>query len=126
MLSWKVVLAGLEEEEALLLTGLEGDGEAEIDVLERQVLLLVGEEDVLGLEVVVDDSMAVVELHDLDDSAGDIGSGTLRALPPRDDAIEELAVLVELHDDVHGALVLARIPHKNLSSVSSSMSMREM
>ncbi|BAS75068.1 Os01g0832450, partial [Oryza sativa Japonica Group] len=94
-------------------TGLEEDGEAEIDGLERRVLLLVGEEEVLGLEVPVDNAVAVAELDDLHDGAGDIGGGALRVVAPRDDAVEELPAFAELHDEVHGALVLARLPQRH-------------
>jgi hypothetical protein len=45
------------------LTRLLEDGEAKIDGLERGVLL-VGEEEVLGLEVAVDHAVPVVDLHD--------------------------------------------------------------
>jgi hypothetical protein len=58
----------------------------------------------------VDDAVPMAELDDLDDSAGDIGGGTLGVVPPRDNAVEELAALAELHDEVDGALVLARLP----------------
>jgi len=92
------------------LTGLEEDGEAEVDGLERRVLLLVGEEEVLGLEVPVDHAVAVAELHDLDDGAGDRGRRALRVVAPGDDAVEQLPSLAELHDEVHGAVVLARLP----------------
>jgi hypothetical protein len=58
----------------------------------------------------MDDAVLMAELDDLDDDAGDIGGGALGVVPLRDDAVEELAALVELHDEVDGALVLARLP----------------
>ncbi|KAL5647820.1 hypothetical protein ACJX0J_042175, partial [Zea mays] len=76
---------------------LEEDGETEVDGLERRVLLLIGEEEVLRLEVVVDDIVPMAELDDLDNGAGDIGGDALGVVPPRDGAVEELAALVELH-----------------------------
>ena len=58
----------------------------------------------------MDHAVAVAELDDLDYGAGDIGGGALGVVSPRDDAVEELAALAELHDEVDGALVLARLP----------------
>lgn len=54
--------------------------------------------------------MLVAKLNDLHDRPHDRGRGALRVMPPRDDAVEELAPLAELHHEVHGALVLARLP----------------
>jgi hypothetical protein len=84
-------------------TGAEEDGETEVDDLELRVLRLVGEEEVLGLEVPVDDPVGVAQAHDIDDGAEDGRRGALRVVPARDDAVEELAALAELHDEVHGA-----------------------
>jgi hypothetical protein len=66
----------------------------------RRVLLLIGEKEVLRLEVTVDDVVPMAEMDDLDDGASDIGGGALGVVPPRDDAVEELAALAELHDEV--------------------------
>uniref|UniRef100_A0A804LJV8 Uncharacterized protein n=1 Tax=Zea mays TaxID=4577 RepID=A0A804LJV8_MAIZE len=54
--------------------------------------------------------MPMAELDDHDDGAGDIGGGALGVVPLRDDAVQELAALAELHDEVDGALVPARLP----------------
>jgi hypothetical protein len=48
-------------------------------------------------------------LHDLDDGAHDAGGGALGVVPPGDDAVEELAALADLHDEVHGVRVLERL-----------------
>jgi hypothetical protein len=58
----------------------------------------------------VDDVVPMAELDDLDDGVGEIGGGALGVVPPRDDAVEELTTLVDLHDKVDDALVLARLP----------------
>ena len=52
-------------------------------------------------------------LHDLDDGAGELGGGALGVVLPLEDAVEELAALAELHDEVHAVVVLARLaqPH---------------
>ncbi|BAS94457.1 Os05g0467150, partial [Oryza sativa Japonica Group] len=94
-------------------TRLEEDGEAEVDGLEWGILLLVGEEEVLGLEVPVDHAVAVAELHDLDDGARDRRRRALRVVAPGDDAVEQLPSLAQLHDEVHGAVVLARLPQRH-------------
>uniref|UniRef100_A0A0D9ZES0 Uncharacterized protein n=1 Tax=Oryza glumipatula TaxID=40148 RepID=A0A0D9ZES0_9ORYZ len=46
-------------------------------------------------------------LNHLDDGARDGGGGALGVVAPRDDPVEELAALAELHDEVHVVLVLA-------------------
>src|SRR5688572_25268113 len=48
-------------------------------------------------------------LHDLDDGAGELGGGALGVVLPLEDAVEELAALAELHDEVHAVVVLARL-----------------
>lgn len=52
-------------------------------------------------------------LHDLHDSAHDSGGSTLGVVTAHDDAVEELAPLAHLHDQVHGVAVLERLtePH---------------
>ena len=45
-------------------------------------------------------------LYDLHDGADDAGGGALRVVAARDDAVEELAALADLHDEVHGVAVL--------------------
>jgi hypothetical protein len=89
-------------------TFLEEDGEPKVGGLERRVLVLAEEEEVLGLEVAVDDAHGVAGVHDLDDGAEQRSGGALGVVAPGDDAVEELAAGTELHDEVHGALVLVR------------------
>jgi hypothetical protein len=88
------------------LAGLEEDGEAEVDGLERRVVAPVLEQEVLGLEVPVHDAQRVARLHDADDDARDLGGLALGEVPPVDDAVEELAALAELHHDVDVERVL--------------------
>jgi hypothetical protein len=122
---------------------LEEHREAEVDGLERRVLRLVHEQEVLRLQVPVHHSVLVAQLqqwpdwiddgaqrqrmnatcwlihivvgylHDLDDGASELGGGALGVVPAREDAIEELAALAELHDEVHPVGVLAGVaePH---------------
>jgi hypothetical protein len=87
---------------------LEEDGEPEVGGLERRVLVLAEEEEVFGLEVPVDDAEGVAGVHDLDDGAEQRGGGALGVLALGDDPVEELTAGAELHDEVHGLLVLVR------------------
>ncbi|BAS95569.1 Os05g0585601, partial [Oryza sativa Japonica Group] len=87
-------------------TGLEEDGEAKIGGFERGVLALVEEEEVLGLEVPVHDPHGVAAVDDGDDLPAEGGGGALGVVAPGDDAVEELAALAELHDEVDGVAVL--------------------
>jgi len=48
-------------------------------------------------------------LHDLDNGAGELGGGAFRVMLALEDAVEELATLAELHDEVHTFVVLARL-----------------
>ena len=52
-------------------------------------------------------------LHDLDDSACDQGGSAFGVVPPRHDAVEELPALAELHDEVHGIVVLVGVPERD-------------
>jgi hypothetical protein len=70
------------------------------DPVERRVLKLASEQEVLWLEVPVHDPVVVVELHDLSDGAADLGGGLLGVVAAGEDAVEELAALAELHDQV--------------------------
>lgn len=88
-------------------TWLEKYGQSEINGLQRRILLLVGKQEVLRLQVPVDHAVLVAELHDLDDGPGDRGGGPLRVMPPGDNPIEELAALAQLHHQMHGIVVLA-------------------
>lgn len=87
-------------------TGLEEHGEPEIDGLERGIVVLVGEQEVLGLEVPVHDPEGVARLDDPDDDPREIRGLALGEVAPLDDPVEELASLAELHDDVDVDLVL--------------------
>jgi len=90
------------------LTRLEEDRESEIDGLEREVVVLVGEQEVLGLEVPVHDPERVAGLDDPDDDPGELGGLALAVVPALYDPVEELASGAELHDDVDVDLVLVR------------------
>ncbi|BAS94669.1 Os05g0491800 [Oryza sativa Japonica Group] len=90
------------------LTFFEEDGEAEVGGLERGVLVLAEEEEVLGLEVAVDDAHGVAGVDDLDDGAEERGGGVLGVVALGDDPVEQLAAGTELHDEVDGVLVLVR------------------
>lgn len=54
--------------------------------------------------------MLMAHLHDLDDGLGDHSGGPLRVVASGHDAVEELAALAELHDEVHGIVVLVGVP----------------
>ena len=84
----------------------EEDGEPKVGGLERRVLVLAEEEEVLGLEVAVDDAHGVAGVDDLDDGAEERGGGALGVVALGDDPVEELPAGAELHDEVHRALVL--------------------
>jgi len=88
------------------LTRLEEDRESEIDGLEREVIVLVDEQEVLGLEVPVHDTEGVAGLDDADDDPGELGGLALAVVAALYDPVEELAPGAELHDDVDVELVL--------------------
>jgi hypothetical protein len=88
------------------LTRLEEDRESEIDGLEREVVVLVDEQEVLGLEVAVHDPERVAGLDDADDDPGELGGLALAVVAALYDPVEELAPGAELHDDVDVELVL--------------------
>nr|CAB3451612.1 unnamed protein product [Digitaria exilis] len=95
------------------LAGLEEDGEAEVDGLERRRLLLLllpvvpaEQQEVLGLEVPVHHPQRVARLDDADDDPRDLRRLALREVAPLHDAVEELAALAQLHDDVDVERVL--------------------
>jgi hypothetical protein len=99
-------------------TGLEEDGESEIRGLERRVLPLVKEEEVFGLEVPMHDPHGVAAVDDGDDLPAEGGGGTLGVVPPRDDAVEELPTLAQLHDEVDGVAVLVGAPELDDAAVA--------
>ncbi|WVZ69614.1 hypothetical protein U9M48_018379, partial [Paspalum notatum var. saurae] len=82
------------------------DGEAKVRGLERRVLLVAEEEEVLWLEIPVEDPHGVAAVHDGDDLAAERCGGALGVVAPGDDAVEELPALAELHDEVDGVSVL--------------------
>jgi hypothetical protein len=86
----------------------EEHGEAEVDGLERRLLVVADEEEVLRLEVPVHDPERVARLHDGDDDAGQLPGLPLRVVAPPHDAVEQLPARAELHDHVHGDGVLER------------------
>uniref|UniRef100_A0A804MBD8 Uncharacterized protein n=1 Tax=Zea mays TaxID=4577 RepID=A0A804MBD8_MAIZE len=90
------------------LTRLEEDRETEIDGLEREVIVPVGEQEVLGLEVPVHDPERVAGLDDPDDDPCERGGLALAVVSALYDPVEELAPGTELHDDVDVDLVLVR------------------
>jgi hypothetical protein len=92
------------------LTFLEEDGEAEVGGLERRVLVLAQQQEVLGLDVPVHDPHGVARVHDLHDGAQQGRGGALRVLALGDDAVGELAAGAELHDEVDVVLVLVGAP----------------
>ena len=96
----------MRERKASKETWLVEDGEAEIGGLERGVVVEGVEEEVLGLEVAVDDAEGVAGLDDGDDGAEEAGGLALGEVAFGDDAVEELAALAEVHDEVDGGGVL--------------------
>lgn len=86
--------------------GLVEDGEAEVSGLKSSVVGGGIEEEVLGLEVTVEDAEGVTGLDDGDDGLGELGGLTLAVVALEDDAVEELAAVAELHDEVDGGGVL--------------------
>ena len=76
---------------AIQLTGLKEDREPEIDGLEREVIILVGEQEVLGLEVPVHDPERVAGLDDPDDDPGELGGLALAVVAALYDPVEKLA-----------------------------------
>jgi len=89
---------------------LEEDGEAEVRGLERGVLLVIEEQEVLGLEIPVEDAHGVAAVDDGDDLAAERGGGALGVVALGDDAVEELPALAELHDEVDRVPVLVGSP----------------
>lgn len=51
-----------------------------------------------------------IYLNDLHDGAHDGGRGALGVVPSGHDLVEELAALADLHDEVHGLVVLEHVP----------------
>ena len=95
-----------EQQQGGMLTRLEEDGEPKIDGLKGEVVVLVSEQEVLGLEVPVHDPERVAGLDDPDDDPGELRGLALAVVPSLYDAVEELSPRAELHDDVHVELVL--------------------
>jgi hypothetical protein len=88
------------------LTGAEENGETKVNSLERGLLLLVDEEEVLRLEIPMHDAHGVADLDDADDDPGELGGLPLGVVAPLHDPVEELPAGAELHDEVHSDGVL--------------------
>ena len=80
----------------------------EVGRLERGVLGLVEEEEVLGLEVAVDHAHRVAHLDDADDRPRRLRGRRLAIVPLLGDAGEQLAPRAQLHHEVHRERVLVR------------------
>lgn len=85
---------------------LEEDGEAEVGGLKGRVLVLVEEEEVLGLEISVHDSHGVASVHDLHDGPEQRRGSPFGVVALGNDPVEELPSGAELHDEVDRVLVL--------------------
>ncbi|BAS86755.1 Os03g0788550, partial [Oryza sativa Japonica Group] len=81
-----------------------------VNGLESGLLRLVGEEEVLGLEITVHHAHGVAHLDDADDDPGELRRLPLGVVPLLDDPVEQLAAGAELHDEVHGDGVLVGAP----------------
>jgi hypothetical protein len=92
------------------LTVLEEDGETEVRGLERGVLLVIEEQEVLGLEIPMEDPHGVAAVDDGDDLAAERGGGSLGVVALGYDAVEELPALAELHNKVDRVPVLVCSP----------------
>lgn len=74
-----------------MLTLLEENRQPEIGGLERRVLILVEQKEVLGLEVPVYDPHGMARVHDLDDRPEQRGRSPLRVMPLGDDPVKQLS-----------------------------------
>ncbi|URE05290.1 hypothetical protein MUK42_07639 [Musa troglodytarum] len=80
--------------------------EPKVGSLERRILILVQQEEVLGLEVPVHHPHGMAGVDDLHDRPQQRRGRPLRVVAPGDDAIEQLPSRAQLHDEVHRLLVL--------------------
>lgn len=85
---------------------LEEDREPEVGGLERRVLVLVQQQEILRLEVSVHHPHGMARVHDLHDRPQQRRRRPLRVMTPRDDPIEELPAGAQLHHEMHRLLVL--------------------
>ena len=83
-----------------VLLGLEVGRQAEIDSLDRRVRFRRLQHEVLGLQIAVDDAQVVAVRDGSHHRSEDGRRVLLGVVPPGDDAVEELAALAQLHDDV--------------------------
>lgn len=84
------------------------DREAEIGGLERRVLVLIQEQEVLRLEIPMNNPHGMTRVHNLHDRPQQRGGCAFGVMPLGDDPVEELPTRAQLHDQMHRVLVLVR------------------
>ncbi|CAA0822938.1 Unknown protein [Striga hermonthica] len=82
------------------------DRESEIGGLERCILCLAEQQEILGLQIPMNNPHRMARVHNLHNSPEQGGGRTLRVVALCYDAVEELPTGAELHDEVDRVLVL--------------------
>ena len=86
-------------------TWLEKHGQAKVDALERRVLILVQEQEILRFEVPVHDTKRMAYPDNIHNRPTEFCSATLCILPLLNNPVEELSSFTELHHQMYGFLV---------------------
>lgn len=89
-----------------LLTLLEENREPEIGGLDRRVVALVQEKEVLGLEVTMDHPEGMASLDNANNGAANASSFAFGELPFGDDPIEELPTSAQFHHQMNTIPIL--------------------
>lgn len=92
-------------------TRLEEHRQSKIDNLERRILLLVSEEEILRFQIPMHNAVLVAHPDHFRHRLGDGGRRPLAVVAARDDPVEELPALAQLHDEVHRLGVLVGGAH---------------
>ncbi|GER37952.1 phenylalanine--tRNA ligase alpha subunit, partial [Striga asiatica] len=90
-------------------TWLEEDGQAEVNRLERRILLLVRKQKVLRLQIPMNHPLLVAELHHLNNRSHHPSRRPLCVVSPGNDPIKQLPTLTQLHHQMHGVLASLKL-----------------
>jgi hypothetical protein len=100
---------------------LEENRETEIGRLDRRVVALVQEKEVLGLEVTMDDPEGMASLNNADHGAANASSFAFSELPFGDDPIEELPTSTQFHHQMNAIPILVSAFELDDVGVTSEM-----